>query len=260
MPVERSKLTQERLRDLLHYDPDTGVFTRTKKVLRCSVGDVAGSTSGDGRLYIGIDGVRHHAHRLAWLYVYGEMPERGIEHINTVRHDNRISNLRLVPDGYGELTQSRLHELFAYNAETGELTRKKSRRGADSKDAGWINKIGYHCVCVDRQHVLVHRLIWMYVHGHWPSICIDHINGNRSDNRLCNLRESNNAQNRWNVGSRKDSSSGIKGIFPTRRGKWAAQICQNGKTFHLGTFTTKDDASAAYQKAALNLHGEFAKF
>lgn len=89
-------VTRERLIELLNYDPETGIFFWKKPTaswLRC--GDLAGSATKDGAVRIKIDGRLYLAHRLAWLYFYGDWPERCIDHINRDRSDNRISNLRL---------------------------------------------------------------------------------------------------------------------------------------------------------------------
>ncbi len=88
-------LTAQRLRELLNYDPDTGVFTRRLKNANCvKVGDVAGGLDGRGYCRFRIDGKKHRAHRLAWLYMHGDWPLGEIDHINGLPADNRISNLR----------------------------------------------------------------------------------------------------------------------------------------------------------------------
>ena len=92
-----NELTAEKLRELLHYEPETGIFTRkvsTSNQVKAS--DIAGSVNGGGYLQIKMLSRTHKAHRLAWLYVYGAWPTDQIDHINRIRTDNRISNLREV--------------------------------------------------------------------------------------------------------------------------------------------------------------------
>lgn len=94
---QRPELTAEYLRSILNYDPATGVFTwKVRTANNVKAGDIAGSLDGDGYLLIGVQSRVHSAHRLAWLYVYGTWPEDQIDHINRIRTDNRISNLREV--------------------------------------------------------------------------------------------------------------------------------------------------------------------
>jgi hypothetical protein len=88
-------ITQEKLKDLLHYDSGTGVFTWVKPRIGVRVGAVAGSPDRHGYICTRIDGRRYLAHRLAWLYVHGVTPPEHIDHINQVKADNRLANLRL---------------------------------------------------------------------------------------------------------------------------------------------------------------------
>jgi HNH endonuclease/AP2 domain len=86
----------ERLRQVLDYDPLTGIFTwKAPTSNRVKIGSVAGSDKHDGYLTITVDGLAEYAHRLAWLFVYGVLPERQLDHRNGNPSDNRISNLRL---------------------------------------------------------------------------------------------------------------------------------------------------------------------
>ena len=90
-------ITQERLKKLLHYDPETGLFTRLVRVCNCvQVGDITGTKATGNYLRMMIDGSPYMLHRLAWLYMYGAWPKDEIDHINHVRDDNRILNLRNV--------------------------------------------------------------------------------------------------------------------------------------------------------------------
>lgn len=87
-------LTQERLKELLHYDPETGIFTRKSTVGRFLKGSISGAKQNMGYIQITVDAKNYLAHRLAWLYVYGEFPKTQIDHINRIKMDNRIKNLR----------------------------------------------------------------------------------------------------------------------------------------------------------------------
>lgn len=90
-------LTADRLRTLLHYDPATGYFTRLVSIAANAMAGTMPGTTHNGYVTIAVDGKRYRAHRLAWLYVHGEWPAHQIDHINGVRDDNRIANLRDVP-------------------------------------------------------------------------------------------------------------------------------------------------------------------
>lgn len=88
-------LTAQRLRELLNYDPETGVFTRAKVTCnKVKIGDVAGSLHHNGYIHIRVLGVIQAAQRLAWMYMTGKFPDGQIDHINGIKYDNRWSNLR----------------------------------------------------------------------------------------------------------------------------------------------------------------------
>lgn len=87
-------LTPESLRELVKYDPDTGVFIRTVDQGRWKAGEIAGGPQNRGYLRIAVAGERHLAHRLAWLYMTGQWPQENVDHRNGVRTDNRWTNLR----------------------------------------------------------------------------------------------------------------------------------------------------------------------
>ena len=89
-------LTQSRLKEVLSYDPDSGKFTWKIHVSNVKAGSVAGSLDFYGYINIRVDGKAYKAHRLVWLYTHGYDPENQIDHLNGVRNDNRITNLREV--------------------------------------------------------------------------------------------------------------------------------------------------------------------
>jgi len=104
-----------------------------------------------------------------------------------------------------------------------------------------------------------HRLAWRFYYGVWPANCIDHRNGDRSDNRIENLREATVAQNNRNK-SPTPNRALPKGVSAYTKGKgFFARICVNRKNIHLGTFVTVEAAAAAYREAALRHHRDFAR-
>jgi hypothetical protein len=103
-------LTQEYLKAHLHYNPETGNFTRIKANGTAHIGDVAGNLSSTGYIYISLNNKSYRAHRLVWLYLHGAFPEQLIDHINGVKHDNRLANLRLCnkeQNGFNSKIQAR---------------------------------------------------------------------------------------------------------------------------------------------------------
>lgn len=102
----RTDLSAARLRELLHYDPHTGLFTRIVPRGRHRSGVAAGYLSPSGYVIIGVDGVLYRAHRLAWLYMFGKWPVHEIDHLNQIKTDNRIENLRDVERAHNEANKS----------------------------------------------------------------------------------------------------------------------------------------------------------
>lgn len=94
--MTQNLVTQKQLKSLLMYDADTGEFRWRVSRGRVRAGDKAGSTNGIDYVQLRLNGYNYKAHRLAWLYVYGEWPPAEIDHINRARDDNRIVNLRSV--------------------------------------------------------------------------------------------------------------------------------------------------------------------
>lgn len=126
--------------------------------------------------------------------------------------------------------------------------------------AGALNTKRYWQVRYNRKNYQVHRIIWEMFNGPIPYRNeIDHINMNKSDNRLCNLRLATSSNNQHNRLKYRNNTSGYKGVswFPPE-GKWRARITLNGKLRFLGYFTSAETAHAAYCRAAASLHKEFA--
>ena len=156
------------------------------------------------------------------------------------------------------ITQAQLKEIFNY--VNGELYWKvRPSNFVDlSKPAGSINNDGYRSISVRRERYQAHRLVYIYHHGFYP-IMLDHINNNRSDNRIENLREATARQNGMNKVTGSNNTSGVKGVhFCKSTKKWKSVIRSNGKRLTIGYFTNISDAKDAVTGARRVLHGEFA--
>lgn len=159
------------------------------------------------------------------------------------------------------MDQATLKKYLNYNPDTGVFTRKLSGpRVKAGKIAGTPDGQGYLAFGVAKGSYKAHRVAWLYVYGVWPDKQIDHINGDRSDNRICNLRLATNTQNQRNAKRRKDNKSGYKGVhWCSTSEKWVASIRVNWKGKTLGRFDNKEDAHRAYCEAANAYYGEFSR-
>lgn len=147
--------------------------------------------------------------------------------------------------------------LFEYDPDTGVLSPRPGanagvRRRPDGYWIAWRQK--------GKRLYLGHRVAWLLHHGAWPVHGIDHINGDKSDNRIANLREATQHQNGGNQRLRRNNTSGFKGVcWDTWTNRWVATIMAHGKHHNLGRFDSPEDAHAAYMTAAVELYGDFAR-
>lgn len=178
----------------------------------------------------------------------------------------------------GELTAELLRSRMSYDPDAGVFTwlpHPGKANGHRAWDKQWAGKPAlvrptkspsgggtYALIRLLGKHYGVHRLVWLYVHGRWPTEEIDHIDGDPLNNRLTNLREATHAQNQMNKGPMRNNVSGFKGVNyrkgPGRYQRYVAQIKIPGGTVkHIGSFKTAEEASAAYEAFAQQLHGSF---
>ena len=161
------------------------------------------------------------------------------------------------------LTQDRVKELLNYNPDTGVFTwrfgRPKAKAGAIAGSENWK---GYWLICVDGNRHRAHRLAWLYVHGEMPEHTIDHINQDKKDNRIANLRAVTNAENHRNMGIQSNNKTGYRGVsYAKERGKFTARI-KDGEVYrNLGYFNCAASAAIAYAKSkyALGYHENHGK-
>lgn len=161
------------------------------------------------------------------------------------------------------LTQQRLKDVLVYHAETGVFTWRFGRpKAAAGSVAGSVNWKGYWIICIDGKQYRAHRLAWLYVHGEMPEHTIDHVNQNKLDNRIENLRMVTNAENHRNMGIQSNNKSGYRGVsYAKERNKFTARIKDGSVYRNLGYFNCALAAAIAYNKAkvALGYHPNHGK-
>lgn len=155
------------------------------------------------------------------------------------------------------LTVEWLREHMVYVPETGTFMWKVRGPGKTvGKVLGTIDKLGYLRLKVQNVVYSAHRLAWFYVHGAWPKHQIDHIDSNKRNNAISNLRDCTASQN----SARRSVTAKIapsRGVFPHGAG-FVARIHHGGIRHYLGYFAKLEDAKAAYEAKAKEVHGEFA--
>jgi hypothetical protein len=158
-----------------------------------------------------------------------------------------------------DFAADRLKEVLHYDPSTGVFTwaTNMGGRGKVGAVAGWSHQDGYMEIGVFGRKVRAHRLAWLFVFGRWPICQIDHINGDRADNRIENLREVTDKENRQNLRTAMvtNKTTGLLGSAPTANGKrWMAKISLHRKQIYLGTFDSPELAHQAYLDAKRRLH------
>lgn len=151
------------------------------------------------------------------------------------------------------LTHEQVKAALTYNPETGKFYwLESSVRGRPKGVAGTSHSTGYEQIRLNGKSYLAHRLAWFYMYGTWPTYEVDHINGDRADNRIANLREVTHRQNAMN---RIEHRLGkLPGAYKDRRwGRWQARIKIANTTRSLGTYDTAEEAHAAYLQAVKEL-------
>jgi hypothetical protein len=227
-------ITQERLKEVLSYDPESGDFCWKVKVGPIAkIGDKAGSNSY-GYRSIRVDKRRYAAHRLAWLYVHGYFPEHQIDHINRVRNDNRISNLR-------EVSQSCNMRNMVGRSPSGV-------KGVYKRCGNWEAKITVGGRSINlgtfstKLGAAKARAEAEEKHGF---ITCDQL----SEAKIFVNSQPPEEDSRTKQ-KRSTQQSGVTGVnWSKDTGKWAASVCKGGKQIYLGLHLTVQEAAAARSNA-----------
>lgn len=167
--------------------------------------------------------------------------------------------------GCGGKLDALLKSAVKYDPETGGFTwisRPAETFASKSAHRSWLTRFGGKAAFTQREsngyfvgrihgvRYKAHRVAWLLTYGRWPDNCIDHINGDRSDNRISNLRDVSKADNARNAKRRVNCTSGVTGVHWNRaRQKWRAIIHFNKRCIHLGLFDTIEEAAAAREAA-----------
>ena len=152
------------------------------------------------------------------------------------------------------ITQTYIQSVFKY--DNGQLFWLGNRRGAPkNKPLGSNVGDGYLGCMLDGKHYLLHRLIYLHVHGYMPKF-VDHINGNKKDNRIENLRDVTAYENQQNMRKAYSTNKSklLGAFYSSQTKKWFSRICVNGKKLYLGTFDSPEKAHDAYIQVKRDLH------
>ena len=159
----------------------------------------------------------------------------------------------------GNPSQEYAKACLAYDPDTGIFRRRiYTGTGEVGDEVGSLALNGYLTIALGAKSFLAHRLAWFMIYGVWPREAIDHIDRDKTNNRIDNLRECTLAENNWNLGLSTLNKSGSPGVsWDAKRSKWYASIRVGGKTKSLKRHETKEQAIIAYKAAVLEYRGHF---
>lgn len=160
-----------------------------------------------------------------------------------------------------QLQISQEYVLSAFDYQDGQLIRKTGRKGEIGTVAGCIHKgTGYIHIKIKAKAFKAHRLIFLYHNGYLPEL-IDHIDGNKLNNRIKNLREASKQENSHNQKVRLTNSSGVKGVsWHKVSKKWKVALCKDYKSYYFGTYEDRELADLVAVEATDLLHKNFSAY
>jgi len=240
------KITVEEVQRLFDYRPDGNLIWRYPLAQATKKGDVAGCVdSKRGLRCVHIRGKKYSVAKLVWMWHKERLPENNLLHKNSILSDNRIENLyEWGTSKPREITYDLIRELFDYHKD-GHLVWKVpiSRSTKKGDRVTYQNTMGYVVVFIENKPYYAHRIIWLWHHGYVPENNLDHINRNKSDNRIENLREVSQQCNMRNSKTNTRNKTGVKGIsYDDSREKYVAQIRAFGKNCNLGRHSDFNEA------------------
>lgn len=233
----------QEVRKIFNYREDGKLIWKETRSNNARKGMVAGFIN-HGSPVVFLNGRKMLQSKVVFLWHNGHLPQKALYHINGIKSDNRIENLQEGTQSisnHAESFQDMLHKLFRYR-EDGQLIWIKKKTGAKfNKPAGAMHRNGYKVITIDGKQYPAHRLIWAYHHGYLPECEIDHINREKDDNRIENLRMVSTSCNQRNTGNWSTCTTGVKGVVKGYKG-FRAHVRLMNKTFNLGDFDDFDEA------------------
>lgn len=168
--------------------------------------------------------------------------------------------------GRKKLSAEYVRSILDYDPKTGHLHWRPRNTFSIGWNTRWVGAVagflvkGHLQIQIDGANYYAHRLAWLHFYGTWPLEQIDHINRDRRDNRINNLRLANHAENCRNKGMQRNNTSGYTGVsFEHQRGLWRARITRDKKALFDAFFETAEEASVAREAALESVHGRFAR-
>lgn len=219
-------MTQDEIKNIWEYVQDTDTFIWKVRSKRRPIGQAVKTQDR-----ISINGKEYRYGRLKDLY------------LNNIPYKTSLTQIS------SPITIEQLRKILQYDADTGLFTWIEPRQPTTKIGdlAGSIENTGYISIRLGGTSYLAHRLAWFYCFGEWPTAYIDHIDRDKTNNALDNLREASAHENQRNRGINKNNTSGYIGVYK-HRNKWAAEIIIEGVKKYLGTFDTPEQAHLAYTK------------
>ena len=159
------------------------------------------------------------------------------------------------------ITAKQVRDMFSYDRVTGVFTSRGGGQGRRpvGKRLGYLTELGYGMLNIGNKAYPAHRVAWLYVYGEWPAGEVDHIDMDRANNRIANLRLVDRAQNvRNRAGANRNNKLGVRGVKRLPSGRFQARVTKNREAMYLGVFDTVKDARDAVTEARAKLFGEYA--
>lgn len=259
----QQEITQATLKERFDLAPDGNGFVYRKTFAKTApAGGQVGTFSSRGSRQTRISGVFYQVSHLMWLWHYGELPSK---HLPILHKDHDKANLRIenlvqgrlaeikprVRKVHPEMTAELVRDLFDCDYSKGTLTwrRDHGRNAKAGSEAGYVSQHsrgGYKLVETGGKAHPAHRLVWLHFYGEWPEGELDHINLNKLDNSIGNLRNVNRLEQMQNLPVYRNNTSGLVGVYPRKNGKFQASVQYDGRNHYIGRFDTKEEAHAAY--------------